>query len=72
MHTNLNNYIVLAIVHHKQTFGHVTLVNNYLHMVFLSWFGVMVLNATFNNTSIISWRSALLVEEKTTDLSMLV
>jgi hypothetical protein len=54
MHTNLNNYIVLAVVHHKQTFGHVTLVNNYLHMVFLSWFGVMVLNATFNNTSIIS------------------
>ena len=63
MHTNLNNYIVLAIVHHKQTFGHVTLVNNYLHMVFLSWFGVMVLNATFNNTTIISWRSALLVED---------
>ncbi len=34
----------------------------------------MVLNATFNNISVISWRSALLVEEtdnteKTTDLS---
>jgi hypothetical protein len=33
------------------------------------WF--MVFNATFNNTSVISWRSVLLVEdtEKTTDLS---
>jgi hypothetical protein len=30
--------------------------------------GVMVLNATFNNISVISWRSVLLVEE-TTDLS---
>jgi hypothetical protein len=35
---------------------------------------VMVLNATFNNISVISWRSVLLVEEteykeKTTDLS---
>ena len=31
----------------------------------------MVFNATFNNISVISWRSALLVEylEKTTDLS---
>jgi hypothetical protein len=38
----------------------------------LVWF--MVFNATFNNISIISWRSVLLVEEtgvpgKTTDLS---
>jgi hypothetical protein len=35
--------------------------------------GVMVFNATFNNVSVISWRSVLLVEqteypEKTTDL----
>ena len=29
---------------------------------------VMVLNATFNNISVISWRSVLLVE-KTTDMS---
>ena len=27
------------------------------------WFGFMVLNATFNNVSVISWRSVLLVEE---------
>ena len=37
-------------------------------------FGFMVFNATFNNISVISWRSVLLVEEtgvpeKTTDLS---
>jgi hypothetical protein len=31
------------------------------------WFDFMVFNATFNNISVISWRSALLVEE-TTDL----
>jgi hypothetical protein len=32
---------------------------------------LMVFNATFNNNSVISWRSVLLVEdpEKTTDLS---
>ena len=29
----------------------------------------MVFNATFENISVISWRSVLLVEEKTTDLS---
>jgi hypothetical protein len=29
----------------------------------LVWFGFMVFNATFNNISVISWRSALLVEE---------
>ena len=39
----------------------------------LVWFGFMVLNATFNYISAISWRSVLLVEEtrgpgKTTDL----
>ena len=27
------------------------------------WFGVMVVNATFNNISVISWQSVLLVEE---------
>jgi hypothetical protein len=37
------------------------------------WFGFMVFNATFNNISVISWRSVLLVKEtggpeKTTDL----
>jgi hypothetical protein len=37
------------------------------------WFGFMVFNATFNNISVISWQSVVLVEEtgvpeKTTDL----
>jgi len=27
------------------------------------WFGFMVLNATFNNISVITWRSVLLVEQ---------
>jgi hypothetical protein len=27
------------------------------------WFGFMVFNATFNNISVISWQSVLLVEE---------
>jgi hypothetical protein len=27
------------------------------------WFGFMVLNATFNNISVISWQSVLLMEE---------
>jgi len=39
-------------------------------------FGFMVFNTTFNNISVISWRSVLLVEEtecpeKTTDMSRL-
>jgi hypothetical protein len=29
----------------------------------LAWFGFMVFNATFNNISVISWQSVLLVEE---------
>jgi hypothetical protein len=29
----------------------------------LVWFGFMVFNATFNNISVISWQSVLLVEE---------
>jgi prepilin signal peptidase PulO-like enzyme (type II secretory pathway) len=37
------------------------------------WFGFMVLSATFNNASVISWKSVLLVEypEKTTGLLQL-
>jgi hypothetical protein len=27
------------------------------------WFGLMVFNVTFNNISVISWRSVLLMEE---------
>jgi hypothetical protein len=29
----------------------------------LAWFGLMVFNTTFDNTSAISWQSVLLVEE---------
>jgi hypothetical protein len=29
----------------------------------MAWFGSMVFDSTFNNISIISWRSVLLVEE---------
>jgi len=41
------------------------------------WFGFIVFNATFNNISVISWRSVLLVEEtevpgETTDLSQVI
>ena len=32
-------------------------------LVFYNGLGVMVFNATFNNISVISWRSVLLVEE---------
>ena len=40
----------------------------------VTWFCLMAVNATFNNISVISWRSVLFVEEteypeKTTDLS---
>jgi len=33
---------------------------------------VMMFNVTFNNISVISWRSILLVEEKTTDLPQVI
>jgi hypothetical protein len=41
--------------------------------IIVDWVRVMVFNATFNNISVISWRSVLFVEvpeysEKTTDL----
>jgi hypothetical protein len=43
---------------------------NKQHKIAWFWFGFMVFNATFNNISVISWRSVLLVyQEKTTDLS---
>jgi len=29
----------------------------------IGWFGFMMFNATFNNISVISWQSVLLVEE---------
>ena len=33
------------------------------YYIFIYWFGFMVFNATFNNISVILWRSDLLVEE---------
>jgi hypothetical protein len=48
--------------------GHLKLV--YWHTLSLEIYGwFMVFNATFNNISVISWRSVLLYPEKTTDLS---
>jgi len=35
----------------------------FVFIVWLVWFGFMVFNATFNNISVISWRSVVLVEE---------
>jgi hypothetical protein len=42
----------------------------------VGWFGLWCFNATFNNISVIPWRSVLLVEEtgypeKTTNLSQI-
>ena len=38
--------------------------NFWLHSLKVGWFGCfMAFNATFNNVSVISWRSVLLVEE---------
>ena len=37
--------------------------NSWIFLLEISWFLFMVLNATFNNISIISWRSVLLVDE---------
>jgi hypothetical protein len=51
------------IVNLKQYLFVTTLIMNLVLFVYL-----LVFNATFNNISVISWRSVLLVEE-TTDLS---
>ena len=37
--------------------------NFYQCFLFVDWFRFMVFNATFNNISVISWRSVLLVEQ---------
>jgi len=34
-----------------------------IRQIIFDWFRVMVFNATFNNISVISWQSVLLVEE---------
>ena len=43
----------------KKTFREVIIIKFYIR--FVGWF--IVFNATFNNISVISWRSVLLVEE---------
>ena len=47
------------------------LLNQYSRVGFIVAFMLMLLNATFNNISVISWQTVLLVEEtgETTDLS---
>ena len=40
-----------------------SIINLGLSTITFKWFGFMVLNATFNNISVRSWRSVLLVEE---------
>jgi hypothetical protein len=37
--------------------------DNHERIYSIVWFGLMVLNATFKNISLISWQSVLLVEE---------
>jgi hypothetical protein len=67
LHLKLVAQVLLSIPHFYIVFRY------YVHFQVRAG-GVMVFNATFNNLSVISWRSVLLVEElgvhgKTTDLS---
>ena len=39
------------------------MIMNTPHSISVLWFGFMVLNATFNNISVISWQSVLLLNE---------
>jgi hypothetical protein len=49
----MDKYFVLAMIWLKKLLT--------LHITKITWF--MVINATFNNISVILWRSVLLVEE---------
>ena len=51
----------LSILQFSQTF--IYLVCDISEMLLLVWFRFMVFNTTFNNISVISWQSVLLVEE---------
>ena len=67
LHSKLVAQVLLSIPHFYIVFRY------YVHFQVRAG-GVMVFNATFNNLSVISWRSVLLLEElgvhgKTTDLS---
>ena len=45
-------------------FANITYDLRFTNLMLIDWFGwFMVFNATFNNISVISWRSVLLVEE---------
>ena len=62
------------VPYHAFRFQHHDNLNMNEPFAFENWGWVMVFNATFNNISVISWRSVLLVEEtrvpeKTLDLS---
>jgi hypothetical protein len=61
----LQSSSVLLFVHFGFVYVHfVICVFFYTIIIWIMvWFGFMVLNATFNNISVISWRSVLLVEE---------
>ena len=59
---------VLTILYmtYKYTFAmkrNSTIGQGFPQVRYVVWFGFMVFNATFNNISVISWRSVLLVEE---------
>jgi len=60
INTQLNIYIFIGFLILQNTFNKTGTVQPYY---FLLGVRVMALNATFNNISVISWRSALLVEE---------
>jgi hypothetical protein len=67
---NLTNVVIgiLGRHIHKQNCSHDLFFNiNYTIIIvqvrYISIEGVMVFNATFNNISVISWRSVLLVDE---------
>ena len=52
-----------VISHQRQSWIRWLSTSNFLLYSKLAWIEVMVFNATFNNISVISWRSVLLVEE---------
>ena len=68
----VNFFQIYQDKHHIGDKLHIFFCDIYLIVSKLNVWGVMVFNATFNNFSVISWRSVLLVEEtgcleKTTD-----
>jgi hypothetical protein len=64
---SMQNYVIKFVSNLRQV-GGFKQKRGYLGQYCMQRFGFMVFNATFNNISVISWQSVLLVE-KTTDLS---